>query len=219
MNTSFKQFLEVMIQPGGPTDLKLNYTQRRVLRKVLDAGDPKLAVQQIATSKDARNLMANAKTLIQYGYLNAQPEYLDYNDEPNFLEITDKGQQIADEYNVQQDQTLITPEEQQQAAPTTGGEPAPGGAGGMGGGGAMGGDLGGELGGELGSEEELGAEEEPGAEGEVPGEELGGEETPGETPPTGEEEPPPEQEEVLKRKLRLSSFFQDVNDLSKYLKT
>lgn len=208
----FKTFLEVMAGPGTG-QLNLSISQKRVLRKILDAGDSGMAANDIINSEDSRNLIAAVKTLAKVGYITTTPTDLGPHDEPNSIEVTDLGQQVADEYNVQNDPKLVTKKEREESEPTEqqpmGGE---GELGGMGGGlGGMGipgepGGLEGELGGEGGEEkpEEFGSEKE--TKGELNDEEgLEGE--------TGEEKP-----KKLKGKnvgLELSSFFLDVNDLAK----
>lgn len=180
-----------------------------------------LAAQAISNSHDSRNLINAVKMLAKYGYLETQPPELGPEDEPTSITLTDKGQKAIETHRIMQDQTLLTPEEQQQSAPSA---PAPTDQMGMGGAappppaGGMGGEIGG-VEGELGGEEGTGEEELP-PEG---GEELGGEGEMGaeEELPPEETEPEAEEQGNLRGKgikLELSSFFHDVNDLAKFIK-
>ena len=110
----YQTFLEVM---AGPEGIRLNHSQKRVLRKTIDAGDPRLAAEQLAAASDNRNLMAASKVLAKYGYITTDPYFLKSDDEPQTIELTDKGQQAVEDYDIQQDPTLVTPEEQAESEP------------------------------------------------------------------------------------------------------
>lgn len=179
-----KTFLEVM---AGPEGLRLTRSQKRVLRKIIDTGNPKIAAEQIADAEDSENLIAAAKILARYGYITTEPEHPGEHEEPVLMDITDVGQQAVDDYDIEGDETLITPAEQQASAP--GQEP------GMSG-----------LEYEPPGEEEFG--EEP-LEGEG-GEEEGGEEE-------GDEEGEGEQSPEKEFGFEVSSFFQEINDLHKLM--
>lgn len=101
----------------NPDLLKLNRSQKRVLMKTVEAGDPKRAAEDIAAAEDSRNLMAAVKVLAKYGLLVTYPEDLGPDEEPEAVELTDLGQQHADDYNVTNDPTLRTPKEQEASAP------------------------------------------------------------------------------------------------------
>ena len=111
-----KTFLEVMAGPGSG-DLRLTQSQKRVLRKILDTGNPKIAAEALANAPDSQNLIEAAKILARYGYITTVPEELGEHTEPQEIELTDKGQEAADEYNIQGDNTLITPEEKAESEP------------------------------------------------------------------------------------------------------
>lgn len=148
-----KTFLEVM---AGSDMMRMSQSQKRVLRKVLDTGDdPVMAATQVVQAEDSRNLIAAAKTLAKYGYITTEPYILSYDDEPKSIKLTDKGQEAAEKYDVQNDQTLVTPEEQQAGAPQ-GEQPA-------------------TEPGEAGAAEPGAGEEAAGGEEELGGEELEGE--------------------------------------------
>ena len=156
-----KRLSEVM---AGENVLKLSHSQKRVVRKILDAGNPKLAAQQIIQSPDSRNLVQASKDLLKYGYVTTEPPVLGHHDEPNTIELTDLGQEAAEEYDIQNDEKLLKPEEKEAAQPedtAVGEEPA--------------GEEGGLGGEELGGEEGLGGEEELGGEGEGEKTDLEGE--------------------------------------------
>jgi len=221
---SFKVYLKELDAGPGMGDLNLSRSQKRVLQKVSAAGDPQLAVNSLINSKDGMNLMAAVKELADQGYLETEPMDLGPHDEPTAITLTDAGDAAIEKQDITNDTSIIDPDEQEQGAPQ---EPPSGddmGLGGMGGmappppGGDMG--MGGDLGGDVDGEEppeggDLGEPGEP--EGELGGE-MGAEE------PMGDEELGPE-EEPVKDKLKgngvgleLSSFFQNINDLSKYIK-
>ena len=141
-----KTFLEVM---AGEQDMRMTHSQKRVLRKCVDSGDdPQMAASQISQAEDSRNLIAATKTLAKYGYVTTDPYILGPDDEPQTVELTDKGQEAAERYDVANDETLVTQEEKQQSAPQgeqpTAEEPGEAGA-------AEEPELGGEV--ELGGEE------------------------------------------------------------------
>ncbi len=125
----------------NPDLLKLNTSQKRVLKKTEEAGDPKLAAEQVAAAEDSRNLMSGVKVLSKYGLITTYPPVLGPNDEPETIEMTELGKEYAEEYNVSDDPTLVTPKEQQESEPQ--GDPAA---------------AGGEDMANLGGEEELGDE-------------------------------------------------------------
>lgn len=106
-----KTFLEVL---ASPEQLKLNYEQRRVIRKILDANSPKIAAALIASAEDNRNLVANTKILARHGIVQTYPEDLGPDEEPETVELTSTGQTIASEYNIQTDPSLITKKEQEE---------------------------------------------------------------------------------------------------------
>ena len=112
----------------NPDLLKLNTSQKRVLMKTVEAGDPKRAAEDVAAAEDSRNLMAGVKVLAKYGLLVTYPEELGHDMEPEEIELTELGQQHADDYDVTNDPTLVTPEEQAASAPE--GQPAETGTGG-----------------------------------------------------------------------------------------
>jgi len=85
--------------------------------KTVEAGDPKRAAEDIATSSDSRNLMSAVKVLARYGLVVTYPEDLGPEDEPAEVELTDEGQQYADDYNVTEDPQLRSPDEEEAAAP------------------------------------------------------------------------------------------------------
>jgi len=130
----------------NPDLLKLNTSQKRVLMKTVEAGDPKRAAEDVAMASDSRNLMSAVKVLAKYGLIVTYPENLGHDDEPAEIQLTDEGQQHADDYNVTDDPTLRTPEEQEASAPQGG--PADTGTG--------------EL--EMGMEPEMGAQPAAGGE-------------------------------------------------------
>ena len=104
----------------NPDLLKLNTSQKRVLMKTVEAGDPKRAAEDIAMASDSRNLMAAVKVLAKYRLIVTYPEQLGPDDEPAEIELTDEGQQHADDYNVTEDPTLRTKDEQEDSAPQGG---------------------------------------------------------------------------------------------------
>lgn len=112
--SKYKTFLEVM---AGPDGLRLNHSQKRVLRKVIDAVDSKVAAEQLAQAKDARNLVAAAKILSKYGYISTEPELLSDDDEPETIELTPKGQEAVEEYDIANDESLVTDDEREDSAP------------------------------------------------------------------------------------------------------
>lgn len=113
----------------NPDLLKLNQSQKRVLMKTVEAGDPKRAAEDIAAAEDSRNLMSAVKVLANYGLVITLPQELGPHDEPEAVELTDEGQQHADDYDVTNDPTLRTQEEQEASAPE--GQPADTGTGEM----------------------------------------------------------------------------------------
>jgi hypothetical protein len=112
----YKTFLEVM---AGPNIMRMTQSEKRVLRKTIDANDPQLAADEISRAKDSRNLIAASKTLSKYGYIITNPIILGFDDEPNAIELTDKGQEAIDKYDIQNDDTLITKDEQENSSPET----------------------------------------------------------------------------------------------------
>jgi len=114
-----KTFLEVM---AGSEIMRMSQSEKRVLRKTIDANDPNIAADEIAQAKDSRNLIAAAKTLSKYGYIITDPLVLGFDDEPSSIELTDKGQTAIDRYGIQNDDTLITQDEQESSSPE---EPPP----------------------------------------------------------------------------------------------
>jgi len=104
----------------NPDLLKLNISQKRVLKKTQEAGEPKLAAEQVAAAEDSRNLMAAVKVLVKYGLVTTYPPQLGPDDEPDTIELTNLGQEYAEEYNVMDDQSLVTPNEKEQSEPEGG---------------------------------------------------------------------------------------------------
>jgi hypothetical protein len=104
----------------NPDLLKLNTSQKRVLKKAEEAGDPKLAAEQVAAAEDSRNLMAAVKVLVKYKLVITYPPILGPDDEPETVEMTELGKEYAEEYNVADDPALVTPKEQQESEPQGG---------------------------------------------------------------------------------------------------
>ncbi len=104
----------------NPDLLKLNISQKRVLKKTEEAGDPKLAAEQVAAADDSRNLMAAVKVLSKYGLITTYPPVLGPDTEPETIEMTELGKEYAEEYNVSDDPTLVTPKEKQESEPQGG---------------------------------------------------------------------------------------------------
>jgi hypothetical protein len=113
-NIMKKTFLEVMAEP---TQLRLNDSQKRVMRKILDAPSAKMAAVMIAQAKDSRNLMAAVKSLASNQLVKTEPPELGPDDEPQEVELTQAGATIADDYDIQTDNSILTPEEQQGYTP------------------------------------------------------------------------------------------------------
>lgn len=113
----------------NPDLLKLTRSQKRVLMKTIEAGDPKRAAEDVAAAEDSRNLMAAVKVLAHYGLLITYPGELGPDDEPHEIELTDLGQEYVQDYNVTDDPTLRTKSEEAASAPE--GQPAATGTGGQ----------------------------------------------------------------------------------------
>lgn len=112
----FKTFLEVM---AGEQDNKLNLTrsQKRVLRKSLEAQEPRMAAIQVLNAEDSRNLIAASKVLVKYGYITTTPPELGPEDEPESIEVTELGQHAADDYELMNDESLVTQKEKEESEP------------------------------------------------------------------------------------------------------
>ena len=138
--------MEVM---AGPEGINLTQSQKRVLRKTAESGNPQMAAERVAAAEDSRNLVTATKTLARYGYVTTVPFILGPDTEARAIELTDKGHQAIDDHDIMNDESLVTQDEKEESEPegqpATAEEPTEAGA--------AEDELGGELGGEEGGVE------------------------------------------------------------------